>query len=1130
MLRFRLFLYAAVLLICCACGDDNTSVNSSQTDGRDFQPAADGLFTPVAAAASGVTFVNEVKSDFSFNHVNYPYLFNGAGVGVIDYDNDGLQDLYFVSNQEDNKLYRNLGDFKFEDVSAAAGLTESPGFDVGVSIADVDGDGFQDIYLSRTGIDNTPAGKQARENLLYRNNGDGTFTESAAAFGLNSNRPATQATFFDYDRDGDLDMYQMNTPLDPETVNAVRAVQTATGMKRKLAPVNEWESDQLFRNDSGKFTDVSKEAGINNRAYGLSTIIYDFNGDGWPDIFVANDYIDDDVVMINSGKGTFTDQSRRYLRHSSMNSMGSDMADLNNDGLEDLVTLDMLAEEQQRRKELESNMRPDRYGTLVRMGYSHQMQRNQLQLNNGQNFSEVGELAGIDATDWSWAPLLVDFDNDRNTDIFISNGYRYDLTDVDFISYTADSIMRNGGLSARTFDDFSTYLEMIPTQPRANYLYRNNGDLDFENVADRWNVGEPSYSSSAVYADLDNDGDVDLVVGNHERPPFVYRNEATAQNNDANWLQIMPGGYAKNTAALGLSVTLVVGDERISKTLQPSRGFLGSNQPFLHFGLGDARTVDRLEVTWPDGKTQLLTNVKAGQQLKLNYADAGSQTFASPSASSGGAAAAGAMFDFPQGQRGLDFVHQENQFNDFDRQFLQPRMTSREGPALAKADVNGDGREDIFLGGAAGKAAALYTQSASGNFARSAIFPAADNKFEDVGAVFFDADGDGDEDLYVTSGGSHAPAGDAVYTDRLYLNNNGTFARDANALPAATTCTGAVTTIDYDADGDVDLLVAGRVIPGSYPTAPRSYLLRNNGGRFEDVTASVFPAFVNAGMVTALAVGDLTGDATPEIVVAGEWMPVVTYAWNGEQFTAAPDGPSAGVGFWHSLLIDDLDGDGKNEVIAGNDGLNTRFHPDSDGQATLFASDFDGNGAVDPIVTFRDDNGDLVPIATKGMMIKQLPKLKKKYVRAATYSRATIGDVFSAAELQAATRYDLETVSTSVIRRSGDGWSVQALPRMAQVAPARSIRSADFNGDGLRDLLIVGNDYGMQVETGRVDAGNGTLLLNDGNGGWTFQPNIATGFWASLDARKVLPVALADGKKGWVVANSDGPAAIYVER
>ncbi|MFT7120328.1 MAG: hypothetical protein ACJAZ9_000501 [Neolewinella sp.] len=1123
MPRISILLLAMLAFAVVSCGEESGDKTNS-TDSKTFSAAPDGLFQVVDAADSGIEFVNTVTSDFSFNYINYGYLYNGAGVGVLDFDQDGLQDLFFVSNQQENRLYRNLGNWEFEDVTVTAGVAGSPGFDVGVSVADVNGDGYPDLYVSRAGIDNTPEGKKARENQLFINSTDGTFTEEAEAYGLNSNRPATQATFFDYDGDGDLDMYQMNTPIDFANVNTVRATQGPNGLKRKEGPQEEWESDQLFRNDDGKFVDVSEQAGIVNRGYGLSLLIYDFNHDGHIDIYVANDYIDSDLVYINSGNGTFTDQASSYLRHSSLNSMGSDLGDLNNDGLEDIISLDMLAEKYQRQKQLESNMRPDRYNTLIRMGYGHQLMRNQLQLNNGQNFSEIGELAGIDATDWSWTPLLVDFDNDRNLDLFISNGYRYDVTDVDFIAYTTEEIMAKGGLSQKMFPKFQDFLDLVPARPQPNYLYRNKGNLEFENVASKWNVDEPAYSGSSVYADLDNDGDMDLVVTNHERPPFVYKNTTQEKGLGRNWLQLSTKGYAKNTAGIGLTAKAYVGNEKLMQTMLPTKGFLGTNEALLHFGLGDANKVDRLEITWPDGRTQLLTDVKVNQRLELKYGQANGRPFAQSLG-----ADAGARFTYTGKQRGVDFVHQENPFDDFDRQFLQLRMTSKEGPALAVGDVNGDGLEDIFFGGAAGSAGALYLQNAQGEFARTSNFPAGQDAYEDVSAEFFDADGDGDLDLYIASGGSAAPANHASYQDRLFLNDNGKLTLAPANLPEMLTPTGAVKPMDYDADGDLDLVVGGRVIPGSYPYAPSSYLLRNDGGAFTDVTESVFPALQKIGMVTAIAVGNLSGDDQPEIVLAGEWMPLQTFTLSDARFVVAADGPQAGAGFWQSLLIDDLDGDGQNELVAGNEGFNTRFQPTADKKAILYADDFDSNGAVDPIMTLEDEYGKMVPIATKAMMIKQLPVLKKKYVHASEYSLASIDDLFAKSQIDASKKLPLETVASTVFTNKGGSWSASALPRMAQIAPTRAIQSADFNGDGKKDLLMVGNDYGMQVETGRIDAGNGTLLLNDGKGGWTMSPNIIHGFWASLDARNLLSVKLADGKTGWVIVNNNGPAALYLQ-
>lgn len=1088
--------------------------------------AADKLFELTEPSATGIEFVNEITNDFSLNYTTYAYIFNGAGVGVIDFDQDGLPDLFFVSNQGANKLYRNKGDWTFEDVSSSAGIEAPGGFTNGVSIVDVNADGHPDIYLSRTGIDNSPEGRTGRQNLLFINQKDGTFTEQAAAYGLNSDRPAIQATFFDYDGDGDLDCYQLNAPLDFAAVNAIRATQNPDGsLSRVMGPKADFESDQLFRNDGGKFTDVSLTAGINNRSFGLSAAIHDFNEDGWPDIYVANDYIEPDNLYINQGDGTFRDEAFSYFRHTSHSSMGTDIADVNNDGLADVVTLDMLAEDPVRLKSLENGMRADRYNTLARIGYGHQFMRNQLQLNNGKGFgfSDIGELTGIAATDWSWAPLLADFDNDRNVDLFVSNGFRYDVGDLDFISFTTDSLEATGGINPKRFKTYKEYLEFIPSEALPNYMYRNNGELDFSEVTTQWQLDEASFSSSAVYADLDQDGDLDLIVGNHERPPFVYRNQGVETGQTGAWLEVVAEGPADNPAGIGLSVRAMVAGQQLVRELYPVRGFLGAVEPILHFGLGNTNLVDRLEVRWPDGKTQVLNKLSGNQRLTIKYSDAGKEALV-------GAAAGAKYFSYPANQRGLKFQHEENAFDDFNRQFLQQRMLSREGPALAAGDINGDGLEDLFFGGALSKPAAFFTQRSNGTFQEMTNpFPANHANLEDVAALFFDADGDGDEDLYVASGGNAPPHQSAYYLDRLYLNVDGQLEYSQKSLPALLSSTGSVAAVDYDADGDLDLIVGGRTVPGRYPESPRSYLLENNGGAFTDVTATAFPDLMNVGMVTAIAAEDLDGDGRAEIVLAGEWMPVTIYSSQDGVFRPSANTPTQSSGSWHSLLIKDLDGDGQAEIIAGNEGLNSRFKPTPDRPVILYAGDFDDNGAIDPVVTMMDKSGRMVPLATKAQMIKQLPGLRKKFLRARAYARADINELFGADVIANTPQYRLETMATSVFRLVDGKWQREALPVAAQFSPTQAVQSADFNEDGLMDLLLVGNDYGTQVETGRMDAGNGALLLNDGQGGWRSPANIDHGFWASLDARNLLSVELADGKTAWVIANNNGPAALYLQ-
>jgi hypothetical protein len=1102
-----------------ACGDKEevgTAGNKRQTT-----EAVANLFALQPAAASGIEFVNSVEVNKELNYVNYAYIFNGGGTAMLDYDQDGLMDLYFVSNQKDNKLYRNTGNWKFEDITGSAGVGANGGLKSGVTIVDVNADGYPDIYLARTGLQKDDGPQPERKNQLFLNQKDGTFKEEAARYGLDSDRATNHANFFDYDGDGDLDCYLLNIPTDFSAVNKVRAQQTKNGIKRITTPAHAYESDQLLRNDGTHFTDVTMAAGVYNYGFSLSSLIHDFNGDGQPDIYIANDYIDSDKLYINNGKGQFTDQAATYFRHSSLNSMGSDLADLNGDDLPDLVSVDMLADDPVRLKSLENGMRPDRYNSLTRLGYGHQMMRNQMQINNGAGFSEVGEMTGISATDWSWAPLLADFDNDGNTDVFISNGFRYDVTDMDFIAFTSDSLVAAGMLENASVADFETYLSLIPTAPQPNHLYRNLGDLKFEKAAEAWGVGGDNYSSSAVYGDLDNDGDLDLVVATLDSPPLVYRNQAVEKGMGGNWLQISAAGSAFNPAAYGLTATVVAGGRRFLRELQPVRGFLGSVDPVLQFGLGGVNTIDRLELRWPDGKTQVLEDIAVNQRLTVDHKNAGNKKLP-------GAAAGEKLFSYPGDQRGLKFAHRENAFDDFDRQALIPRMLSKEGPALTTGDLNGDGREDVFFGGAAGSASAIFWQGPDGTFRASPHqLPDADKSYEDTNALLFDADGDGDKDLYVTSGGSAFPNGSSRYQDRLYLNEGGKFARAS--LPTMPTSTGAVAAIDYDADGDTDLLVGGRSVPGAYPRAPRSYLLQNNGGKFTDVTESVMPELANVGMVTTIAVGDLEGDERPEIVLAGEWMPITIFSASDSGYGRSASSPKGTAGNWQSLLIVDLNGDGQNEIIAGNEGTNSRFKPSAERPIRLYADDFDDNGMVDPILTVADKDGRMVPMTTKAQFLKQLPGMKKKFVRTKNYAKASIKDIFTAEELAKATTFDLETVTSMSFHREGDVWRSRLLPAQAQVAPIRAAYAEDFNADGRMDLLMVGNDYSLNVETGRIDAGNGTLLLNDGKGGWSVPPNRDHGFWASLDARRLAPVKLADGKTGWIIANNNGPAGIYLE-
>ncbi|RMG81202.1 MAG: hypothetical protein D6714_13355, partial [Bacteroidetes bacterium] len=799
---------------------------------------------------SGVIFSNNITENHRINIVSNSYMYNGGGVAVLDVNNDGLQDLYFTSTQESNRLYLNRGNFQFKDITQTAGVAAIGGFKTGVTVVDINADGLPDLYVCRSGLH----ANDERRNLLFVNNGDMTFTEKGKAYGLDDMSASNHANFFDYDKDGDLDVYVINHPISFGEVNKISVSQTADGKYvRNTAPRDEFESDKLFRNNgNGTFTDVSRAAGIQNRAWALSVNVADFNEDGWPDIFVGNDYIEPDLLYINNKRGGFEVQTDQYFRHTSNHTMGVDIADYNNDGRMDVVALDMIAEDNQRQKELMTTMILERYNSLVRFGYGHQIMRNMLQLNNGAHgFSEIGMLAGISNTDWSWACLLADFDNDAYKDLYITNGYRRDVTNLDYLTYTVDSINRSGGLTQ--FKDFEDYLKKVPTKKLQNYMFRNRGDLTFEKVSTPWGFNQKSYSNGAAYADLDNDGDLDLVVNNIHDKAFIYKNK-TREQSGGHYLQIQLAGAKVNPLAIGAKVKIYTGDQTQVQELRTVRGFFSSVQPIFHFGLGEKQMVDRIEILWPDGFPQVLEQVPADQRLHLKRSEAKKGAFLP-------APLPDPVFE-PAQSKGLDFRHIENPFLDFDRDRLLPHQLSKSGPTIAVGDVNGDGRDDFYIGGAVNQSGALFVQNPDGSFAQtSAETWAADAKYEDIGTLFFDADQDGDQDLYVVSGGNVYSAHSPNYQDRLYLNDGaGHFQKKEGALPEITSSGSCVAAFDFDGDGDQDLFVGGRVTPGAYPTPPQSYVLRNDGGQFRDVTDEVAPDFKFLGMVTDIVFANLDQD------------------------------------------------------------------------------------------------------------------------------------------------------------------------------------------------------------------------------------------------------------------------------
>lgn len=1073
------------------------------------------LFRKIPGDSSGIKFINQLSFNEDFNIYTYRNFYNGGGVAAGDINNDGLVDLYFSANQLPNRLYLNKGNFVFEDITTKAGVGGTRAWSTGVSMADVNGDGWIDIYVCNSGS----VKGDDKENELFINNGDLTFSEKAAAFGLADKGYSTHTAFFDYDKDGDLDAYILN--------NSYQAIGSFNLQKNERGNRDPLGGHKLMRNDDNHFTDVSQEAGILGSviAFGLGVTVGDVDNDGWQDIYVSNDFFERDYLYINNHDGTFKECLPASMKSISGASMGADMADINNDGYPDIFVTEMLPSDNQRVKTVTTFENWDRYQYSVTNGYHHQFTRNMLQMNNRDGtFSEIGRLARVEATDWSWGALMFDADNDGLKDIFVANGIYQDLTNQDYLQYASSEEFVKAVLADRKVN-YEKLIEIIPSNPVPNYFFQNNGGLAFDDVSKAWGVSEPDFSNGAAYADLDNDGDLDLITNNVNMEASVYRNQAESQSPQNHYLKVVLKGSKKNTGAIGAKVTVIkAGDKSLYLEQMPMRGFESTVDARPNFGVGTATILDKVTVIWPDGNVTELDSVKANQTLNLSESDAKPPRVVLPATET-------KLFNLlPAAASGITFRHTENDFVDFDRDRLTYHMMSTEGPKVSQGDFNGDGLQDFFVGGAKGQTGSLYVQTAHQKFvAISQDVLKKDSESEDLGSVFFDADGDGDLDLYVCSGGNEFSTSSTALVDRLYFNENNTLRKSNQLLPTAKfESTSVSVAADYDADGDQDLFVGVRLEPFQYGVPKNGYLLKNDGnGNF-----SVGQELNKIGLIKDAAWADIDGDKDQDLVIVGEWMPVLVYVnQNGKLVNQTVEaGLSFSNGWWNTIEAADLDGDGDVDFVAGNHGLNSRFRASKQQPACMYVSDFDANGTLEQILcTYNGDKS--YPVALRHDLIQQIPSLKKKFLKYESYKDAIITDIFSPEQLKAAIKLEAFELASGIFLNDGKGhFEFKPLPAEAQFSPMFAACAGDFDDDGKMDLLMGGNLYRAKPEVGRYDASFGAYLKGDGKGGYSSVANDKSGFDIDGEVRDIQRITIGKSDCLLVTRNNDTPLIFKINK
>ena len=1100
-----------MVISCNSKSADKYKEKAAVGQSKDSESMGDGkVFEMVRTYSSGLDFNNKLAETNQVNFFRYQYLYNGGGVGIGDINNDGLPDVYFTGTIANDKLYLNQGDMKFEDITVSAGIQENNGLKTGVSMVDINLDGYLDIYVCRSGWFESPS---QRSNLLYINQGDNTFIESAQSYGLAEGGHSVQAAFFDYDKDGDLDCYIAN--------HGLFRIWSEEWEELRKNPPDEF-SDQLYRNNGNNtFTDVSKEAGIHNFGHGLGLAVSDLNHDGWPDVYVANDFKAHDFYYINNGDGTFTEKAKSLLSHVSYFAMGSDVADINNDAKQDLFVVEMLAEDNKRQKTNMASMNPDKFWDLVRLGHHYQFMRNTLQLNDGKgSFSEIAYLSGLTNTDWSWAPLFGDFDHDGLKDLAITNGYLRDTQDKDFTKKANQMIEEEG------IPRFTEISSMMKSTKIKNYVFKNEGDYKFSDQSKNWGFDFLGFSNGMAYGDLDNDGDLDLVVNNFNDPASLYRN-TTSDKGNGHYLLVDLKGPKMNPNGLGTKLTLETNRGKQFQEFWVVRGFQSSCDQRVHFGLAKGDQIKSLKIEWPDGKTQEINQPEVDQLLTVNYQNAMQKQLAEKNTKE-----QPYFMSVGPNNRYL-FEHKENEYDDYEKEILLPHKQSQNGPKIIIGDINADGFDDFYIGGAAGQPGMLGVQLKGMQFgsASAAVFE-QDAAYEDLGGVFFDADGDGDQDLYVVSGGNEFEAGSPMLQDRLYINEGGgKFKKDMNRLPSMLSSGGVAEAADFDGDGDQDLFVGGRLVPGKYPFAPRSYLLRNEGGKFVDVTETVAPGLLEPGLITSAIWTDFNGDGKLDLIAVGEWTGILMFQNMGGTFeeVSTKNGLAEETGWWNKIVAADLDGDGDQDYVLGNLGLNYKYQASPEEPFEVYAHDFDENGSIDIVLGYYND-GTAYPVRGRQCSSEQMPMIAEEFETYEEFGEANLKGIYGD-KLKQALNYKARNFASSILMNQGNGkFVLKALPTLAQIAPINGIVVHDFNTDGILDLLVAGNLFQAEVETGRADAGRGLLLLGNGQG--DFDPVIhnESGFFAPFDVKDLAMINTGSNQPNIIlVGNNDHGMQMFVE-